>query len=155
METHLRRCFADTESCDVLLRQDPWENTWWETISRTQQKMTVCLHSSLCNNLTSLKESHQLPLASQLVLVATAGSSRLGGGLAVSPGLCHCCWFMFDILTLLNWTASILTNRDWNHPQRTTSKQVYRPLSYLPSILSYLWTRRGAKYLRTLIKSRF
>jgi hypothetical protein len=27
-------------------------------------------------------------------------------------GSCHCCWFLFGTLSLLNWTASILTNGD-------------------------------------------
>ena len=31
-------------------------------------------------------------------------------------------------------------SRDWNHPQRTTSKQIHIPLSLLPSFLPYLWT---------------
>lgn len=43
------------------------------------------------------------------------------------------------ILTVLNWTASILTNRDCNYPQRTASKQVHIPLYYLLSFLPYFW----------------
>jgi hypothetical protein len=44
-------------------------------------------------------------------------------------------------------------DRDWNHPKRTTSKQVHIPLSYLPSFLPYIWSRLEgvSKYLKTLI----
>lgn len=38
-------------------------------------------------------------------------------GLDVSAGLCHQCQFVFGILTLLTWTADILTNGGWLGPK--------------------------------------
>lgn len=37
---------CDADSRDVLLRQDPWEDTWClESVNRTPWTMTACLHS--------------------------------------------------------------------------------------------------------------
>jgi hypothetical protein len=62
------------------------------------------------------------------------------------------------------WTGFVswFPDRDWNHPQRTTSEQSHILLSYLTPFLSYLWRwarsvcvwGRGNN-LRTFIKSRF
>jgi hypothetical protein len=56
------------------------------------------------------------------VPVAPSDFCWFSGGLAVSAGLCHCCWFMFGIQTLLKWTAGILTMEIGITHQRTTSK---------------------------------
>jgi hypothetical protein len=71
---------------------------------------------------------------------------RFGGGLAVSAGLCHCCWFVFGDTFELDCLHPDPTELDcWypdkqrlELPQKTTSKQVHVPLS--PSFLPSLWT---------------
>jgi len=102
-------------------------------------QLFVCLLSLLI--FTLLREAWQ---RTSLGVQTCSGSSHwlvlIRGGLAVSAGSCHCCLFVFSILTPLNWTVGVLTNGDWNHPQRTTSKQVYIPLFYLPSFHPYFWT---------------
>jgi len=112
----------------------------WQCACKLALQCFVGLESPTSPIFTSLRETQQRTFwLSQLVLVASADSWWFGGGLAGSAGSCHCCWLMFGILTLLNWIAGILTKGDWNHPQRTTSKQVHIPLSYLPFLLPYLW----------------
>jgi hypothetical protein len=46
----------------------------------------------------------------------------------------------FGIMTLLNGTGGILTNRHWESAQTNTSKQVHIPLHYFPSFLPYFST---------------
>lgn len=63
-------------------------------------------------------------------------------------GSCHCCWFVFAVLTLLNWTAGRLTNRDWNRLKelllnRTTSPC---PIYHLSFPTFRWWARRGEGY---------
>ena len=72
-------------------------------------------------------------------------------------GSCHCCWFLFGTLSLLNWTASILTNGDWNNPKelrlnRSTSPC---PIYHLFSHAFGRWAGRRIKAFENLIKSRF
>jgi hypothetical protein len=57
------------------------------------------------------------------------------------------------LVTLLNWTAGILTNREWNHCRRTT--QVHIPLFYLPVFAPLpldSWLEGVFKHLRILTK---
>ena len=73
-----------------------------------------------------------------------------GGGLAASCGPCHCCWFMFGILTLLSWIAGncpkvLLLNRS------TSLCSVY----YLFSPMIGWWPKRGIKAFENPFKSRF
>jgi hypothetical protein len=63
---------------------------------------------------------------------------------------------MFGILTLLNWSAVILTNGGWNRPKELL---LNRSISYcfiyhLFSTIRW-WAERGSKLLRTLIEVGF
>ena len=113
------------------------------------ESMTVCLHSYLCHN-SSVSSLHwerhwrERLLASQLIQVVPADSCGFSGGLAVSAGSCHCCWFVFGVLTQLNWAAGILTNGDWSCLKKTTCQQVHIPLSYHIFCPNFgLWANRG------------
>ena len=78
-------------------------------------------------------------LESWLVLVTPADSCKLGGSLTVSAGLCRYCWFTFDFLILLNWTAGILTTEIGIAPKelllnRSTNPFPINHLSLLPLV---------------------
>ena len=61
---------------------------------------------------TSLREAQQ-----STGIPDGPGHSHEDSYLVVSAGACYCCWFMFSILTLLNWTAGMLTNRLESSPK--------------------------------------
>jgi hypothetical protein len=99
---------------------------FWESINRIQWQVMMlallALHHFL--GLTSSLIFHSLreaQLRTSPGLLADSGHScwlvsiqqRSGSFF----GSCHCCWFLFGIMSLLNWTASTLTNGDWNNPK--------------------------------------
>lgn len=88
-----------------------------------------------------------------LVLVIPADSCQSGGSLRVSARLCHHCWLMFGVLTLLNWLTGILTNRDWNRPKELVLNRSTCPcpVRHLFSPSFGWWARRGSKQI--LLKS--
>ena len=86
-----------------------------------------------------IERGRELLLASLLVLVPPADSCRFGGGLAVSAGLCHHCWFMFAILTLLNWTAGILTTGDLNYPKELLLNSIQQSLMASSGLTCRCW----------------
>jgi len=148
----------DADSCDVLMKQDPWEDTrCLESvyINRTQWTVIGHLHRLalqyffvLCLPLSPHcwdRHRRELLLASWLALVTPADLCWFGRGLAVSAGSCHCCWFVFGILTLLNWSASILTNGNWNCPKvLPLNRSTFPcPLYRLFSPTLGWWARRG------------
>jgi hypothetical protein len=125
-----------------------------ENISRTQRMVTqwqgtsiasfAMLHRSLIfAYLHCFTENHGREL-----LVSWLIQRRPGSFCWIVPQLL----IVFSILTLLNWTAGILTNRDWNHPQKTNRSIPPCPINHHFSPTFGWWAR---KHLGTLIKSRF
>jgi hypothetical protein len=90
-----------------------------ENINRTQWTVMVYLYSYVCNSslISTLlwsslhweRHGREVLLAPLMVLIAPTDSCWLGGGLAVSAGLCYCCWFVFAISVLLTQSAGVLT----------------------------------------------
>jgi hypothetical protein len=115
-----------------------------EITSRTQQIVTGCLHSQLCNSLlvshlhwSSLRwerYSREL-LAFLLVLVSPTNPCQFDRGLAISAGSCCCCWFMFGDTFGLDFWYPDTTELDCWYSERSTSKHVHIPLFHLPSCL--------------------
>lgn len=157
---------CDADSCGILLRQNPWEDTWClerVCIGLNGHWRGACIASCatrywspIFTDLASLKEAWQWTGNP-----ASSGCShwlaQFGRGWLLFAGSCHHCWFMFDILTLLNWTAGILTNGGWNRPPKLL---LHRPTSLCPIYHLYLPLDGGlgvggSKCLRTPVRSRF
>lgn len=117
------------------------EDTWClEGINRTQQTVTEteldlmvqlavqCLWvSSLCwSSLPWERHSWELLLA--FLLVPPAESCQ-GWGLAISARSCLCCWFLFVILTPLNWTGGASMKCLWVDWAATTNLWTELPIS--------------------------
>lgn len=119
-------------------------------VNRTQRTAMAHFHIwfyntflvfSLCLRWSSFcweRLSRELFLVSYLVLFTPADSSRFSRGLMVSTGSYHHCWFLFSILTQLNYILLVFWQR-MRSPHGSTSKQVYILLSYWPSFILYLW----------------
>ena len=131
-------CFAEAESCDVLLKQTCVVFCWsrpvmfGESISRTQQ---IVMLSLLCfDGLASLLIFNSLINAG----IPTGGCSCWFVPIRWRPG--NFCWVVPPVLIRVWWTE-LLVSWQWRLelPQRSTSKQVHKPLSYLSSFLPYLW----------------
>lgn len=114
-----------------------------ESISRTQRqwqhsctasRAVLCWSGVFADSHLVERNSRELLLLSQL---APSDSCQFGERLAVSAGSSNCCWFVFGILTVLNWYAGILTEIEIT--PKYNSKQACTPLSCLPSFLPYLW----------------
>jgi hypothetical protein len=86
-----------------------------ENINRSQWTVTGHLHSWLYNALLLLLLLLLFFIFTDLHFLDRHGRELLAfclvliGGLAVSGRLCHGCWFMFGILTLLKRCAKTLT----------------------------------------------
>lgn len=113
-----------------------------QNINRTQWTVNGHLDSYPCNgSLVSCweRQGRELLLESQLVLVTPSDSYRFVGDLAVSAGSCHCYWFMFGILILLNWTVGILKMESGITLNKSTS-----PCSIYLFFLTFgQWARSG------------
>jgi hypothetical protein len=131
---------CDTDSHGALLKQNPWRthDVWREHRQNSKDSGGVPCNASLISSLPwcwgTAEPGVQAGPGHSPWLVLT------WRGLVVSAGLCHHCWFVFGILTLLNWTAGVLTT-ETESAGKTTSKRAHIPLSYLPSLLPYLWTK--------------
>jgi hypothetical protein len=136
MHSHMPFCWARSMNGHAMFE---------ESLNRTQWTVMGCLHNYpckaslvLCLRWSSLcweRHSREL-LTFQLVLVTLADSWQFVRGLAVSAVI-HC-WFMFGgTFELHCWYPN---KQRLELPQRTTSKQVHIPLSYLPSFFpTFRW----------------
>lgn len=91
---------CDADSHGILLRQTHGTHVVGDSIRRTQQTVTGCLHSWPCHA-SSLEAQHSSRahfLASHLFMAAPADLCQFGGDLAISTGSC----LVFGIRTLRN-----------------------------------------------------
>lgn len=119
--------FAEADSCDMLLKHVLWEATWcvervyiglnWQQIHANIASCITLPDLVSLLIFTSLRERKHgrelLALQITWLLLMTCGIQQLveefNRGLLFSSGsCCGCCWFIFGILKLLNWTARIL-----------------------------------------------
>jgi hypothetical protein len=160
--TGLAECWCGNfcVSCDVLLRQDPWGDTWylgrvWIELNGQWQCAYKVHYSCIFTDLHFIERAQQ-----RTGILAGPGHSwwlmriqrRTGGFFWIMPPLLIC----VCILILLNWTDDILTNRDWNHLKELHLNRPTSPCSiyHLSSPSIGLWTRFST-HLRTLIKVGF
>jgi len=139
-------CFADA-------RPVGGRTTFGETIRGTQRTVRVqvlplqfftdlhCIARGMAENSWCCPQV----LAALLGPWHTADSCLFGCSLAVSAGSCCCYWFMFSILTLLNWTAGTLTTETGGRDPKELLKSCTSPrIIYRLSSLTFdLWARRG------------
>jgi hypothetical protein len=121
---------------------------WWDTYRASLTRFLVSL-------LHWERHSRGLLLVSLLVPVSCAYSAEAWLFLLDCALLLMIC-FWFPDTTELGCRYS--DKCKWELRQRTTSKHVHIPLSYLTSFFSYLWTvgyKEGSKRFRTRIKLGF
>jgi hypothetical protein len=103
---------------DTHAEARPVQDTWYlEGINRTQRTVMVAelnlielavqrlwVSSLPWSSLPWERHNRELLLA---FLLGPPADVSWGWGLAFSARQCHCCWFVFAIQTLLNWTAGV------------------------------------------------
>jgi hypothetical protein len=125
---------------------------WWSTC------MASCHWSPVFTDLQLIEravaENSQHPGCSWSLQLTPANFAEAWWFLPYHATVAHSC-----LVTLSNWTAGILTDIEWNCPQRTISKQVQT--IHCPTNLSFLLPLVGGRLggelrcLRTLIKIGF